>query len=47
MRVEERLGRGTAAVVGWLRAHPLLADGLLAVLLAAVSLIALGYASKD
>jgi signal transduction histidine kinase len=47
MRVEERLGRGPAAVVGWLRAHPLLADGLLAVLLAAVSLIALGYAGKD
>jgi signal transduction histidine kinase len=34
-------------VMGWLRARPLLADGLLAGLLAAVSLIALAYAWRE
>jgi signal transduction histidine kinase len=34
-------------VMGWLRARPLLADGLLAGLLAAVSLVALAYAWRE
>jgi signal transduction histidine kinase len=34
-------------VMGWLRARPLLADGLLAGLLAAFSLVALWYAARD
>jgi signal transduction histidine kinase len=43
----DHLGMGPAAVAGWLRARPLLADGLLALLLAAVSLVALGYGNRD
>jgi hypothetical protein len=34
-------------VVAWLRARPVLADGLLAVLLAGFSLVALWYGNRD
>jgi signal transduction histidine kinase len=39
--------RASRSIMGWLRARPLLADGLLAGLLAAFSLVALVYANRD